>query len=260
MTLKPIVILAFLLSAILPRLAISTEQLDVEIRSTILNIRAIRSTDSPVVGVLYKGEQLKVTTTDMRDWIRLDDGRGFISIHYVDVLSRQPLPSIQNLTDRDTSLNKPTLTPAAALESFEEDRLSPQQHHRPQTDNAVIQPAVATISGSPLKIEAISKTCRKNVTTQHYEFCQLDFELRLSQPITTNQSINRSTNQPNKIICYADALTTNTQGLHKRYELSKTRLISHSASTHHVTVEWFPTTEQALIKQLILREGVCQRF
>lgn len=92
---KPVITLICFLSCLLSALSTAalaaTERLEVRIRSTILNIRETTSTQSPIVDVLQQGEQLTVTTTGLADWIRLDDGRGYISIHYVDVLSRTPV-------------------------------------------------------------------------------------------------------------------------------------------------------------------------
>lgn len=85
-----IILILFLLTTQPCQLS-ATERLQVEIRSTILNIRESRSTHSPVVGVLHKGERVTATTTDMPGWLNLDDGRGFISINYAAVLSRTPV-------------------------------------------------------------------------------------------------------------------------------------------------------------------------
>lgn len=74
-----------------PTFSSAAERLEVRIRSTILNIRETTSTKSPIVDVLQQGELLTVTTTGLADWIKLDDGRGYISIHYVDVLTRTPV-------------------------------------------------------------------------------------------------------------------------------------------------------------------------
>lgn len=73
-----------------PRIS-AADRLEVRIRSNILNIRETTSTKSPIVDVLQQGEVITVTTTGLADWIRLDDGRGYISIHYVDVLNRTPV-------------------------------------------------------------------------------------------------------------------------------------------------------------------------
>ncbi len=92
---KPVITLLCLLSCLFSLLSSSafaaTERLEVRIRSTILNIRETTSTKSPIVDVLKQGDVITVTTTGLPDWIRLDDSRGYISIHYVDVLSRTPV-------------------------------------------------------------------------------------------------------------------------------------------------------------------------
>lgn len=233
MPLKPFIMLCLLLLSIgLPQTVLSAERLDVEIRSTVLNIRQSRSTDSPVVGILHKGERLSVITTDERDWVLLEDNRGFISIHYVNILSRSPTEAEIALSTT-TEPDQATQTTSTTL-----------------VDSHI--PASTPLTNSqPLIIHSVSKTCRKNLQTQGYELCQLMFKLRLTERNNTSETA--------KITCYAEALTTDNRNIEKRYELSNTRTVNSATSDTQVILEWFPAIEP-VVMQIILREGTCHLF
>ncbi|GGK63565.1 hypothetical protein [Amphritea balenae] len=108
--LRSIVFCMVLLISSQPVTLFAADRLEVEIRSTILNIRETMSTKSPVVGILNKGDRILVTTTGHQDWIQLEGAQGFISIHYVDVLSRTPI----ELSPAEAETAQPGLVPVLA--------------------------------------------------------------------------------------------------------------------------------------------------
>ncbi|WP_299197257.1 SH3 domain-containing protein [uncultured Amphritea sp.] len=259
-----------LLSSALPQSLCAAERLEVEIRSTILNIREFRSTDSPVVGVVSEGDRLTVTTTDQRDWVRLDDGRGFISIHYVNVLSRTPVllappeeAKVQTKTNAqalttvrlegaDVTDNTSYLTTAIETE------LEPAEEPVPdQASTADESPALKSVDHS-VDIESVSKTCRKNLHTLEYEFCQLLFKLKLPDNPDANLNADPGADQQLKITCSAQALATDKDKIQTLYELSNTRSVSRSVSNTSVIVEWSPATKSAETLHMALKAGQCR--
>ena len=252
-----IIVLLLLLSSALPRFLCAAERLEVEIRSNILNIRELRSTNSPVVGSLRKGDRLTVTTTDQRDWIRLDDGRGFISIHYVNVLSRTPVPQVPE-PEAPADYQPPSLPPAQGLTTTRLDAPSAMDALTP-VDSAQTEPLIEPIQDQTnadndkpepgmIDIKSVSKTCRKNLRTSEYESCQLLFTLQLADRAapTTN------------ITCSAEALATAKDKTQTLYELTSTRSVSQTVSETSVIVEWSPAPESAGVTRMALKAGLCQ--
>ncbi len=216
----------------------AAERLEVEIRSSILNIREIRSTSSPVIEVLNRGDRLTVTTTDMRDWLNLDDGRGFISINYVNVLSRTPV--LLAPTEEDKSLaNKPLSLPTKAPDIG-------------LAENNTDIPLLAcnpNKTDSQLQIKSSTKTCRKNLSTLGYESCQLLFNLTLTRACSS---------KPLKVTCSANALAINSQLNQNLYELTNTFLIDSSTTETSILLEWFPVAESTTIQKINLSDGQCK--
>ncbi|SEQ27069.1 SH3 domain-containing protein [Amphritea atlantica] len=272
--LRRLIICTILMISSLPQTLSATERLEVMVRSTILNIRESRSTHSPVVGVLSEGDRLTVTTTDMRDWIRLDDGRGFISIHYVRVLSRTPV-LLAPPEERSAQSLAPSAEPlrTAFTSSPETAAVDSLDHSQPE-DELIAPTTGATAQESPIQaspgdstahnlkvdtanqllkasvtVESVSKTCRKNLHTSGYEFCQLLFKLKLSAEQNSAQQI--------KITCAAEALASNDQNNQILYELTNTRSVSSSLSNTSIIVDWSPANEQSAIRHVALKEGVC---
>ncbi|MCV6613282.1 MAG: SH3 domain-containing protein [Amphritea sp.] len=144
---KPVITLLCLLSCLLSLISSSafaaTERLEVRIRSTILNIRETTSTKSPIIDVLQQGDVITVTTTGLPDWIRLDDGRGYISIHYVDVLSRTPvIESPAEIAERTARQPEPapiTEEPAKAPTPEPSVATTPVEASEPEALNAQAQ-------------------------------------------------------------------------------------------------------------------------
>ncbi|WP_428034271.1 SH3 domain-containing protein [Amphritea sp.] len=257
-----------LLSLILPQSIYAAERLEVEIRSTVLNIRETRSTHSPVVGVLNAGDRLTVTTTDQRDWVHLDDGRGFISIHYVNVLSRTPVllapPEEQSETETQAHRPEPALIPVNMETANTTDGIAYQPsatatdiESTPQSlsaqSNTADDQAIPGHVDNGVDIESVSKTCRKNLHTAAYEFCQLLFKLRLPEDLDAYLNLN----QQSSITCSATALVTNKDNIQTLYELSNTRQISQSLSNTSVIVEWSPASESAEAAHVALKAGRC---
>lgn len=213
----------------------AAERLEVEIRSTILNIRETRSTISPVVGVLNQGDRLTATTTDLRDWLNLDDGRGFISINYVYVLSRTP---VLLAPPEEVELQIPPATEATITRLSESLTKDAQQ--------VCIQNKV----DKPLPIDSSSKTCRKNLDTLGYESCQLLFKLSLTNNCNDSEEL--------RVVCSATALTTDSQKNQALYELTNTRIVSSSVTETTILLEWFPAAESAAIQKIELSKGQCE--
>ncbi len=211
----------------------AADRLEVEIRSSILNIREIRSTSSPVIGILNRGDRLTVTTTDMRDWLNLDDGRGFISINYVNVLSRTPV----------------LLTPPEESESLAKTQLS-RPPSSPVSGLAVNIACSPDKTNSQLQIKSSSKTCRKNLSTLGYESCQLLFNLTLTSVCQDHKQL--------KAVCSATALATDHQNNQNLYELTQTRVISSSTSETSILLEWFPVSESTVVQKIDLSDGQCK--
>ncbi|BBB24784.1 SH3 domain-containing protein [Amphritea japonica] len=216
----------------------AAERLEVEVGSTILNIREIRSTSSPVIGVLNQGDRLTVTTTDMRDWLDLDDGRGFISINYVNVLSRTPVllapPEEESIAKTQLSL------PAKALVTglTENNTDLPLPACSPQNTDYQLQ------------IKSSSKTCRKNLSTLGYESCQLVLNLSLTSACINSEQL--------KITCSATALAINSQNNQNLYELTNTRLINNSVTDTSILLDWLPISESTAIQKISLSDGQCR--
>lgn len=213
----------------------AAERLEVEIRSTILNIRETRSTISPVVGVLNQGDRLTATTTDLRDWLNLDDGRGFISINYVYVLSRTP---VLLAPPEEVELQIPPATEANITRLSESLTKDAQQ--------VCIQNKV----DKPLPIDSSSKTCRKNLNTLGYESCQLLFKLSLTNNCNDSEQL--------RVVCSATALATDSQKNQALYELTNTRIVSSSVTETTILLEWFPAAESAAIQKIELSKGQCE--
>lgn len=216
----------------------AAERFEVEIRSSILNIREIRSTSSPVIGVLNRGDRLTVTTTDMRDWLNLDDGRGFISINYVNVLSRTPVllaPLEESESLAKTQLSRPPNSPVSGL-----------------ADNIADSPLTACSpdkTDSQLQLKSSSRTCRKNLSTLGYESCELVLNLSLTRACSSKQL---------KVTCSANALAINSQQNQNLYELTKTLLIDSSTTETSILLEWFPAAESTTIQKINLSDGQCK--
>ncbi|MBN0988461.1 SH3 domain-containing protein [Amphritea pacifica] len=272
--LRRLIICSILMISSLPQTLSATERLEIVVRSTILNIRESRSTHSPVVGVLSEGDRLTVTTTDMRDWIRLDDGRGFISIHYVRVLSRTPVLLAPPEERSAQSLIPPAESLRTAFTSSPEIPVVDSLDRSQSEDNLIAPTTGATAQESPIPaspgdtaahnpspdttgkqqktrvtVESVSKTCRKNLHTSGYEFCQLLFKLKLSAEQNSAQRV--------KITCAAEALASNDQNNQILYELTNTRSVSSSLSSTSIIVDWSPANEQNAIRHVALKEGVC---
>lgn len=207
---------------------LATERLEIEVRSTILNIRETRSTISSVVGVLHQGDRLTATTTDMRDWLNLDDGRGFISINYVNELSRTPV-----------TLAPPEETEPQVLLSTAERNI---------TENVQQVCGQDTINNL-LPIDSSSKTCRKNLNTLGYESCQLQLKLTLTDSC--------SNSEPLRVVCSASALTTDSLNNQALYELTNTRIVSSSVNETTIVLEWFPA-ESTAIQKIELSDSQCK--
>lgn len=213
----------------------AAERLEVEIRSTVLNIRETRSTISPVVGVLNQGDRLTATTTDMRDWLDLDDGRGFISINYVYVLSKTPVllappEEVESQTPPPTEANI-TRLPESLTESAQ-------------------QVCIQNKINNQLPINSSSKTCRKNLNTLGYESCQLLFKLSLTNSCNDSEQL--------RVVCSATALTTDRQKNQVLYELTNTRVVSSSVTETTIILEWFPAAESTAIQKIELGKGQCE--
>lgn len=236
--------------------ALAIERLEVEIRSNILNIRQTTSTKSPVVDALNAGDRLTVTTTDLPDWIKLDDGRGFISIHYVNVLSRTPVfqspaeqresSSDQPKSDSDKISKKSTVLSAPQTEvqgtnAIAMDKTPP----KPQS-------CITNIENTQLQLENQSKTCRKNLQTMGYESCELMFNLVLSS--SCNQAATAD------ISCSANVRSESTQqGLKEQAELSISGPVRFSENgTSSLLLNWNPTTPEIPVTQVQLNNGRCQ--
>lgn len=226
------IIFMLLLITTQPSQLSAAERLEVEIRSTILNIRETRSTHSNIVGVLHKGDRITATTTDMRDWLNLDDGRGFISINYASVLSRTPV----------------LLAPPEETQS----QVSPPVKVTISRSPGLIETTEQFCSNNKLPIKASSKTCRKNLSTLGYESCQLLFKLALKDNCKSGDSI--------KIICSASALATDNLNNQTSYELSNTHIVSRSVSEITMLLEWFPATKSAAIQGIELSDGQCDIY
>lgn len=233
------------------RPAVGNERLEVEIRSSILNVRQTTSTKSPVVEVLQQGDQLFVTTTGLQDWIKLDDNRGFISIHYVNVLSRTPLPQPEIPTATMLEINK-ALSPIEYAESPQLLETAEAIKNTAMPEKVEI-PTLCTADQNNTRIElkGQSKICRKNLQTMGYESCEIIFNFNVSTSCTEPSQIN--------VQCAANVVSQETGELQKQTELSIQELIPITESlTSSLRLNWTPDDPESPVTQVQLSEGKCQ--
>ena len=244
--LRRILICMILLFPSLSTYSVAADRLEVEIRSTILNIREIMSTKSPVVGVLNQGDRLFVTTTDHQDWIRLDDGRGFISIHYVNALSRTP---VAEFPDSETTLNtaEGSNQPGTEVNAIEAEAVTGDA----SDTSARLQgeECLPGASNTHPNVTSVSKTCRKNLQTLSYEACDLTFNITLSSTCNSESKVN--------IECSAHVLAKESDGTEYLDELNYQGKAGITGTSEKIRLTWFPARSSMQITQTVLHEDNC---
>ncbi|WP_432471606.1 SH3 domain-containing protein [Amphritea sp. HPY] len=236
-----------LLLAVLSGSAAAADRLEVEIRPSVLNVRQTTSTTSPVVEVLQQGERLTVTTTGLQDWIKLDDKRGFISIHYVNVLSRTPVLQSPAEQSFDQSSSKPATTVTPEAETSE-----PEVPEVPITIKNTDTPALCSANHNNTRIELIgqSKTCRKNLQTMGYESCDILLNFFLNSECTTPSRVN--------VQCTANIVSQGTGPVQTQAELGIQKLISITESgASTLRLSWAPKDPDSPVTQVQLSDGEC---
>lgn len=243
--LRRILICMILLFPSLSLHAVAADRLEVEIRSTILNIREIMSTKSPVVGVLNRGDRLFVTTTGHQDWIRLDDGRGYISIHYVNVLTRTPVVELPDTAATADIIEKPGTSDTDSGIKEEETLLNGIG----DTSTAQQAECIANSRNTRLNVNSVSKTCRKNLQTLSYEACDLTFNITLSSTCNSESKVN--------IECSAHVLAKESDGTEYLDELNYQGKAGITGTSEKIRLTWFPARSSMQITQTVLHEDNC---
>ncbi|MEH6579533.1 MAG: SH3 domain-containing protein [Amphritea sp.] len=217
-----------ILIAALTGYAAAADRLEIEVRSNILNIRETASTKSPIIEALKKSDRLSVTTTNQSDWIRLDDGRGFISIHYVNILSRTPVIK----------------SPAESAEQ------APEETAKITTLTAQTL-CQADTANTQLQLTAQSKTCRKNMQTLGYEGCELLFNITLNSSCSEHSQL--------EIQCQANVISTPRGSADKiKTELSISSLVSLTETTAtSQLLRWSPEKSKTPITRVTLSNAGC---
>ena len=273
----------------------ATERLEVQIRSTILNIRETTSTQSPIVDALQQGDIITVTTTGLADWIRLDDGRGYISIHYVDVLSRTPViespAEIQERAARQATQQPIDTVPAtSSVESVVPPAPEAQPLQSPARQTAAPEPEPQQALEQTATAESSQPVTERTITEQPEliapepaeapKTCTVgpdNSDLQISSIATTcrknlktlyyeacevafNLEFNSSCEQAGDIsvTCSAVAQTTNLNQVEEVAELHQeaTIYLKESASSRQKLL-WMPASPQQQITDIQLRQKHC---
>lgn len=236
--------------------ATAADRLEVEIRPSVLNVRQTTSTTSPVVAVLQQGERITVTTTGLQDWIKLDDRRGFISIHYVNVLSRTPV--LQSPAEQiiDQSNSKQATPEAEVIPETETSELAGEsvaikRAYVPAKSADVPALCSANRNNTQIELTGQSKTCRKNLLTMGYESCEILLNFSLNSECTTPSRIN--------VQCTANIVSQGTGLIQKQTELSIQKLIPVTESgTSSLRLSWAPQDPDVPVSQIQISDGNCQ--